>query len=494
MRTSSQPPAASPGPATDGDVPIGDARLPPPGSGQDGAPAGAAEPRTGWRARSVGDGTFDRPPPVDLLAAVVVGLALLAELIAGELQGTVDAMVPGLVGGVLVVVIAVPLAWRRVTPVLTMAVTGTAIGAFTLLGYGLGLAGLALVLALYSVAAYGTREDARVSLAITAGFVLAGFGAAWWRTGELEVIGFVVTALVLTGVFALGDRTRARRQLVAQLEVRAEEAERHQRMATALAAADERRRIARELHDVVAHTVSVVVVQAGAGRRVAERDPDAAAAVLADIEASGRDALVELRRLVRVLRDDEQGEGHAAPQPTLEAVPGLVARLADAGVPVRLQGDEPGAAAVASGVAVSAYRIVQESLTNVLKHAGPVTEVVVTIQRRDDVLRLTVVDDGRGRTPPAAPPDPAPLGAGAPGTRAGRGADLAASGAGTGLLGMRERAAILGGQLWAGSRPEGGFKVVAELPLSPAAEGHHGGPPAAAAHRGPSAVDGEEPA
>ena len=414
----------------------------------------------------MGDGTFDRPPPLDVAAAVVIGLALLAEVVATELQGATDALVPAVVGGAITVLVATPLAWRRVTPVITMAISGTAIGVFTLLGFGLGLAGPALVLALYSVAAYGTRDDARISLGITAGFVLAGFGAAWWRSGELEVIGFVVTSLILTGVFALGDRTRTRRQLVAQLEVRAEEAERHQRLATALAAADERRRIARELHDVVAHTVSVVVVQAGAGRRVAERDPEAAATVLADIEASGREALVELRRMVDVLRDDGPAEGGSAPQPTLEEVPALVDRLADAGVPVRLEDGDPAIWEVPGGVAVSAYRIVQESLTNVLKHAGPVTEVVVRLARSDDVLRVEVVDDGRGHTPPPAPPDPALLDATGGTTPLGDGPqDLSGSGGGTGLLGMRERAAILGGQLWAGRRPGGGFHVVAELPL-----------------------------
>lgn len=467
MHTADRSSTGPPGQAAGPEVPASD-----PGARNVAGPTQAAPPdtptgvpRTGWRARSVGDGTFDHPPPVDIVAAVVLGLALLTELVVEHVLVVSGALVPAAVGVAMIVVIAAPLAWRRVTPVLTMAVSGTATGVFTLLGYGLGLAGLTLVLALYSVAAYGTREDARISLAITAGFVLLGFGSAWWRTGELEAVGFVVTSLVLTGVFALGDRTRTRRQLVAQLEVRAEEAERHQRLATALAAADERRRIARELHDVVAHTVSVVVVQAGAGRRVAERNPDAAAAVLADIESSGRDALAELRRLVTVLRDDGPGDGQAAPQPTLQDVPRLVTRLAEAGVPVRLEEDVLPTAEVPSGVAVSAYRIVQESLTNVLRHAGPVTEVVVRLHRDEEVLRVAVVDDGRGHTPPPAPPDPDLVGASTAPPATSVRPELAGAGAGTGLLGMRERAALLGGQLSAGRRPEGGFRVTAELPL-----------------------------
>ncbi len=461
VRTTPDPPARSPEAATaDHALPQMSASPSEPATGA----AGSTSDRwTGWRARSVGDGTFDRPPTVDVAAAAVLGLVMLAEVVVGALQG-LAAPAPPAIGALLSVAIAVPLAWRRVTPVITMAASGTTIGVFTLIGYGLGLAGFALVLALYSVAAYGTRQDARVSLAITAAFVVAGFSAAWWRSGRFEAIGFVVTCLVLVGVFALGDRTRARRQLVAQLEVRAEEAERHQRLATALAAADERRRIARELHDVVAHTVSVVVVQAGAGRRVAERDPAAAAAVLADIEASGRDALVELRRLVDVLRDDGPAGAGAAPQPTLKELPSLVSRLAEAGVPVHLDTEGLSDAEVPGGVAVSAYRIVQEALTNVLKHAGPVTEVVVRLARAHDVLDVEVRDDGRGDTPPAAPPDPAPVaGAHVP---AGDGTGRHPAGAGTGLLGMRERAALLGGSLQAGHRPGGGFRVHAQLPLT----------------------------
>lgn len=468
----------------------------PPGVPSSGAPAvDPAEDRwTGWRARSVGDGTFDRPPAVDIAAAVVLGAAMLAEVFAAELQGE-PTPAPAVVAGLMSVAIATPLAWRRVTPVLTMALSGTAIGVFTLIGYGLGLAGMPLVLALYSVAAYGTRQDARASLAITAGFVVAGFGTAWWRTGTFELIGFVVTCLVLVGVFALGDRTRARRQLVAQLQVRAEEAERHQRVATALAAADERRRIARELHDVVAHTVSVVVVQAGAGRRVAARDPAAAATVLADIEASGRDALAELRRLVSVLRDDGADGDAAAPQPTLEDVPALVARLAEAGVPVHLDAAALGDDEVPGGVAVSAYRIVQESLTNVLKHAGPVTEVVVRLRRDDDVLHVEVVDDGRGRTPPPAPPDPdmaqpAAVTAAADGPHP----QVPGGGTGTGLLGMRERAVLLGGSLQVGRRPEGGFRVLAQLPLLLAAAAASGAAASGVPASGAAAAAGPLPA
>lgn len=438
---------------------------------------GSIPGRVGWRRLSAGDDTFDRPPVSDIVLAVLLGGGLLVELWASVLQGTTAAFVPPAVGAVLAVLIAVPLAWRRVAPLATIAVSGVATGVFTLLGHGLGLAGITLMVALYSIAAYGTRRDAQISLAITAGFVLLGYLSAWLRTATPQLGALVTTSLVLATVWALGDRTRVRRQLVAQLRVRAEEVERHHRLATALATADERRRIARELHDVVAHAVSVVVVQASAGRRVAERDPGAALEVLSGIEGSGREALAELRRLVAVLRDDDPAVRTDEPQPTLVAVPGLVGRLADAGVPARLEqtGDVD---TVPAGVAVSAYRIVQESLTNVLKHAGPVTEVVVRLARSHQLLVVEVVDDGRGVTPPRAGSIPA-SGDGEGGV-AGTGLQDPSAGGpsaltgGTGLVGMRERTALLGGRLAAGVREDGGFGVRAELPLpsaSPSGQG-----------------------
>ncbi|TVP69724.1 MAG: sensor histidine kinase [Nitriliruptor sp.] len=437
----------------------------PPAGGASAAPLsepGSIPGRVGWRRLSAGDGTYDRPPLSDVVVAAALGAGLLAELTYNVIQGTNAAFVPPVVGAVLAIVIAAPLAWRRVAPLVTIAVSGTATGAFTLLGHSLGLAGVTLMIALYSIAAYGTRRDAQISLGVTAGFLLAGYLSAWLRIGEPQVGPLIGTSLVLATVWALGDRTRARRQLVAQLEVRAEEAERHQALVTALATADERRRIARELHDVVAHAVSVVVVQASAGRRVAERDPDAALGVLDDIEGSGREALAELRRLVAVLREDGVAQDDGEPQPSLDEIAGLVDRLAEAGVPVRLERTGE-LREVPAGVGVSAYRIAQESLTNVLKHAGPVSEVVVRLEGSEHRLVVEVTDDGRGLQPPRAP-----IVGGR--TEDGRAAASGASprttpGDGTGLMGLRERAAVLGGRLEAGARTEGGFRVRAELPL-----------------------------
>lgn len=419
--------------------------------------------RNGWRRLSAGDGTYDHPPVFDIAVALLLSIGLLSEVVLAAVQDRSPVLVHPVVGVLLALVITVPLAWRRVVPLLTMATSGIATGVFTLLGHDFGFVGLTLMVALYSIAAYGTRHDAQVSLGVTAGFVVTGFGAAAARAGEADLGPLLGTSLVLAAVWILGDRTRGRRQLVAQLQVRAEEAERHQALAAELASADERRRIARELHDVVAHAVSVVVVQASAGRRVADRDPAAAAQVLATIEDSGRQALGELRRLVTVLRDDTPTSGSNDPQPTLQEVPALVHRLAEAGVPVVLE-RTGNLTEVPPGVAVSAYRIVQESLTNVLKHAGAVSWVKVSLDAGGSELHISVTDDGAGVNPPRAPrgdADTVPvMGPPGPGT-------AAPAAAGTGLLGMRERTMLLGGSLRAGPRLEGGFAVDATLPLLP---------------------------
>ena len=445
----------------------------PPALGRDGSRAaavvgeefGSVPGRTGWRRLSAGEGTAEQPPPLDIVVAAVLGLGLVVETVLVTRAELVDPLVPMPVGILLALVIATPLAWRRVVPLVTIAVSGPATGLFTMLGYELGVAGLTLLVALYSIAAYGTRHDAQVSLVITAGFVVVGLVVAWVRHGELEPVGAAVTALILGGAWAFGDRTRARRQVMLQLRVRAEEAERQQELVRELAAADERRRIARELHDIVAHAVSVVVVQASAGRRIAERDPSAAIPVLDDIEDSGREALVELRRLVTVLRDGTGSERPDEPQPGVDDIRELVQRLAEAGVPIRLlvQGQP---SELPSGVEVSAYRIVQESLTNVLKHAGKVSDVVVVVEQDASGLDLAVTDDGRGVRPPPAPDGPgdAPARDGV---------------AGVGLVGMRERVALFGGSLHAGPRDSGGFEVRAHLPcpapLQPGAPGTQAG-------------------
>ncbi len=417
-------------------------------------------------------GQRSRPSVFDVALAAGLAVLAVADHLIDPRQAAWLPVDTWWIVGPMLLPMYVPLAWRRVLPIATMAVTGTATGVLALLGLPLGASLSAVVVALYSVAAYGSREEGRISLAISGAFIVGSALSAWAQDAPFGPVDLAINTLAFVGVWALGDRARARRQILAQLTARAEEAERSRQLAAELAVADERSRIARELHDVVAHAVSVVVVQASAGQRVADRDPSQATQALAAIESTGRDALRDLRDLVGVLRDPEPdatdapdggtgtadpgGSGHAAgpdepasptndrrPQPTVADVTSLVERLTDAGVPVRLQrhGD---LASLPTGVAVSTYRIVQEALTNVLKHAGPVDDVVVTLDRRADRLLVSVEDDGRG----------------------GAGDAAGAIGGGAGLAGMRERVAVFGGLLRSGPRVDGGFVVRARLPLA----------------------------
>jgi signal transduction histidine kinase len=229
----------------------------------------------------------------------------------------------------------------------------------------------------------------------------------------------------------LGDNLRTRRAYLRELEARAERLEREQEESARRAAAEEQARIARELHDVLAHNVSVMVVQAAAANDVFETQPQRAREALQAIERTGRSALTELRRLLGRVRQTDY-----APQPGLAGLGALVEGVSAAGLPVTLRvegelGDLP------AGLDLSAYRIVQEALTNAIKHAGA-SAAEVRVRRTADEVELEVVDDGRG-----------PSG----------------NGRGQGLIGMRERASLLGGEVEAGPKPGGGFRVRATLPL-----------------------------
>jgi signal transduction histidine kinase len=202
--------------------------------------------------------------------------------------------------------------------------------------------------------------------------------------------------------------------------------------------ADERARIARELHDVVAHGVSLMTVQAGAAKTVAAADPEAAAQAMAAVEQAGRQALGELRHLLAVLRPDRSDE-ELGPQPGLADVPRLVDRFREAGLRVTLDADAA-PAGLPARVDLFAFRIVQEAMTNVLKHGGPGTAAEVTVRVGGRAVTVSVVDDGHGT-------------------------HVLPVRSGHGLVGMRERTQLLGGILQAGPRPDGGFQVTATLPL-----------------------------
>jgi signal transduction histidine kinase len=233
----------------------------------------------------------------------------------------------------------------------------------------------------------------------------------------------------------LGYGVQLNRARTSLLEEQATQLEREQAARTEAAVEQEQARIARELHDIVAHNVSVIVAQAGAAQRVFDTDSERSRQALGSIELTGREALTEMRRLLGVLRTDRQE--NRAPQPGLDQLPGLVEQMRRAGLPVQLTiggHRRP----LAAGVELSAYRIIQEALTNVLKHAGP-TRAWVDLTYHSDFLEVQVRDEGRGNS-----------------------GDLVA---GHGLVGMRQRVVLVGGELVVGPAPTGGFVVTAQLPM-----------------------------
>jgi signal transduction histidine kinase len=260
--------------------------------------------------------------------------------------------------------------------------------------------------------------------------------------GSSILFALLVDALIAMICFVLGQYQRTRRAYLQALEARAAEAERNQRVLAGQAVAEERRRIARELHDVVAHHVSVMGVLATGARRSLVRDPAGATEALGSIEQTGRTTLRELRRLLDVLRNDEEPaeeSGDLAPAPGLTAIAGLVASVRQTGLPVDVQVDgEP--YPVDAGIGLAVYRLIQEALTNAVKHAGPAS-AQVRLGFGPSALTVEVFDTGRG---PAVDAD-----------RRG----------GHGLVGMRERVALYGGELSTGPRPGGGFRVYARIPM-----------------------------
>jgi signal transduction histidine kinase len=346
----------------------------------------------------------------------------------------------GGLGVVLALWASLPLLVRRRWPLAVLAVIEAAV----LVGLvqttpDLRVGGPGLVVAMFTVATRCPRPQAvRAALAVAGGNGLVLLAVILLgHTGALHDV--VADTILVLGAWAIGDNIGTRRAYLAALEERAERLEREQTVVSQRAALAERARIARELHDVVAHHVSAIAVQAGAAEEIAERDPGRARAVLAAIQSSSREALAEMRAVVGVLQED--GDGLTlAPQPGLAQVAQLAAQSRAAGLDVRVR-VEGRPAPLPDALELSAYRIIQEALTNTLKHAGA-SRAEVTVRYAEDGVELSVTDDGAGEAPAALP------------------------GAGRGLVGMRERVALFHGRLDAGRLPGGGFRVVAHLPIS----------------------------
>jgi signal transduction histidine kinase len=339
----------------------------------------------------------------------------------------------------LVLLNTLPLAARRRFPLAVVAIVVASGLAFAALDLPPDILWVAVPVAVYSVAAYGDRWVALAGLAVAE----VGSVANQLTPGRFQAPTVVSNALLIAAAWLLGHFVGVRRLSVLQLEERTAELERAREELARRAVVEERLRLARELHDVVAHAMSVIAVQSGVGAHVANTQPKEAAKALAAIEATSRAALEELRRLLGVLRQADEPQGDLAPVPGLADLEGLLAELAKAGLAVRLQvnGTRP---PLPAGVELSAYRIVQEALTNVVKHAGSARAQVVVGYRDQDVT-VEVTDDGRGVVTSVSD---------------GR------VGTGHGLIGMRERVQAFGGDLEVGPRPGGGFRVAARLPLA----------------------------
>ncbi|MFE6778738.1 sensor histidine kinase [Streptomyces sp. NPDC057702] len=311
-------------------------------------------------------------------------------------------------------------------------------------------ADFAMLVVIYTCAANGARWASWFGL--VGGLIAPTLAAVRWppeaQTDWQRLVSVFFMTIPFALAWVLGDSIRTRRAYYAQLEERAARLEREREAQAKVAVAGERARIARELHDVVAHNVSVMVVQADGAAYVLDAAPEQAKQALETISGTGRQALAEMRRLLGVLRTGEGAEGgEYVPQPGVEQLTELVEQVRGAGLPVdfRVEGEPR---PLDSGVELTAYRIVQEALTNTRKHGGQHAGATVRLTYADTELDLLIEDDGRG--------------AGRELYEAG-GAD----GLGHGLIGMRERVGMVGGRLDAGARSGGGFRVSAVLPLKP---------------------------
>jgi signal transduction histidine kinase len=367
---------------------------------------------------------------------------------------------PGPLGVLLTLCQTVPLVWRRRAPYAVLAATTAAATVHLALGFKPTFAEAAMVVSLYTVAAHRPRRQALTAAAVFAA-AMVGYGviaeARYPSPFEDTLQSWVLTFIQFAAAFFLGDLQKRRQAYMAKLEALNTQLAEEQELRSRWAVAAERGRIARELHDVVAHSVSVMVVQAGAARRTLAASPEQAAAAVGQIESTGRQALVELRRLLGLLRDGDREDADAlAPQPSLEHLDSLAAAAREAGLRVEVTFEgEP--RPLPAGIDLSAYRIVQEALTNSLKHAGPARAKVRICYGRE-VLEVQVTNDGERLEPASAAAGP--LRPAAPPVGPGR-----QGGSGHGLIGMRERVALFGGTLEAGSRPGGGYRVAARLPL-----------------------------
>jgi len=374
---------------------------------------------------------------LDVLLAVLLAAAALATIAgrAGDDRGVFrgdDAL-----GVALVLVQVLPLAARRAAPLAVLALTGAAIDAHAALGYEMVQFGtFGSLVALYSVASLcePRRALAGALLMVPAFAVFFATNRQDFGPGEI-----VPTCSTWAAVWFLGTYVRGRGEQAQTARERVAWLERERDVLAREAVAAERSRITRELHDIVGHALNVIVLQAGGAQRAFDSSPGAARDALASIESTGRTALTDIERMLGMLGAADDAGRDLEGRPRLDRLDQLAARVTDAGLPVRVS-VEGTRTDIAESVELSAYRIIQEALTNALKHSGA-SRAGVSVRYQPDALEIEVVDNGRGVDRSASTPG------------------------GRGIIGMRERAALFGGELSVGTPPGGGFRVHARLPL-----------------------------
>jgi signal transduction histidine kinase len=379
---------------------------------------------------------MNRERAIDIGIALVVFTLTLLVMASGGVSGDEEARNLDLTAVVLAAFASFPLLARRRAPLAVFAVTALASAAFHVLDYPPGPPiGPTVALYFVGLSPAATRTGMRVTAAAIVGLFIVHVGAAGIGRDEFPIVPALFGALVWGGAWVLGDRVRLRRERMTELEERARRAERETERERRLAAAEERTRIARDLHDSAGHSINVILVQAGAARLLAEKDPERSRAALATIETVARETLGEIDAIVRALREDED----AVEPPGLAALDTLVKRHREAGldVDVLVNGARR---PLGPAVDQAAYRILQESLTNALRHGNGSAKVALNYT--GDALEIGVTNPSRGNGPAAV---------------------------GHGIVGMRERASLLGGNMSYESM-NGLFRVRARLPYAGEAE------------------------
>jgi signal transduction histidine kinase len=409
---------------------------------------GSSPPRARWKRSSA---TLDVAIALSFFAMMALGVVAYTPLVGAE--GLPPVWVSLAIGGMM----TTPLAFRRRAPRTVLALVTVAFSAFRLLEIPeWSISAFSLFVALYTVGAQlppHKSRSPRIATVVVIGVLIVYAYTVMFDPEMLEVTSRELLVLQATEVamnvlfavaaWVLGDIAWRRRRAESELEQQLEEVAAGREALARQAVQEERVRIARELHDVVAHHVSVMGIQAGAARRSLARDPERASEALAGVEQASRDAVTEMQRLLTFLRSDgEAADSSMTPQPSLAELDALLDTVRETGLDVQVEivGTQR---ALPSSVELSAFRIVQEALTNTLKHGQGVTRAWIRLIFEADRLRIEVHDDGTA----AARSDPT-------------------SDSGRGLLGMRERAALHGGELTISARPGGGFAVEGWLPAA----------------------------